>query len=152
MDVLGRNADTETGEYFRRSVWGWRPLWTYCCAVADVCRNVQYGQSNDGDGLEAEDALELAKTLRANLASGATKAYIEQRDADLRALPDQTCPTCQGKAKRFVVDHGTRYLSLCNHCRGHGVVRPFETWYLLTERDIAEFAEFLEHSGGFSIC
>ena len=31
MDVYGRKPKNETGEYFRRNVWGWHPLWEYCC-------------------------------------------------------------------------------------------------------------------------
>jgi hypothetical protein len=38
MDVYGKDAVSEKGEYFRNNVWYWRPLWNYCIEVApDLC-------------------------------------------------------------------------------------------------------------------
>ena len=63
MDVYGVDPTTEDGAYFRRNVWGWRPLWTLveCIAedvefeaIADVS-----GHFNDGDGLGAIDSVRL---------------------------------------------------------------------------------------------
>jgi len=53
MDVMGMNATSEKGEYFRNNVWWWRPLWDYCLNEhGDIAGQVEHGHSNDGDGLD----------------------------------------------------------------------------------------------------
>jgi hypothetical protein len=59
FDIIGTNATTKEGKYFRNNVWWWRPLAIYIKFVApeklyNKCRN---WQSNDGDGLNAVDSL-----------------------------------------------------------------------------------------------
>jgi hypothetical protein len=40
----------------------------------------------------------------------------------------------------------------CNGCNGEGKKDAWELSYYLDLDDITEFADFLENSGGFSIC
>ena len=40
----------------------------------------------------------------------------------------------------------------CNYCQGKGSVRPWSTHYSFGLDHLQEFAEFLEHCGGFRIC
>ena len=50
MDVYGKAPTAEVGEYFRRNVWGWRPLWDMCLDLfPELTEKVEYGHSNDGD-------------------------------------------------------------------------------------------------------
>ena len=58
MDVSGRKPTTKQGEYFRNNVWWWwHPLASYICEVApEIADHCDYWQTNDGDGLNAEDA------------------------------------------------------------------------------------------------
>lgn len=78
MDVYGRKASTDTGHYFRNNIWWWHPLWTYCCEVwPELTVKVPGGHYNDGDGLDADDAQELARRLEAEVTNGRTKIYEE---------------------------------------------------------------------------
>jgi hypothetical protein len=153
MDVYGKAPTSETGKYFRRSVWGWRPLWTYCEETApEISEKVAYGHTNDGDGLGVEDSIALSQHLREEIASGCTARYIRERDDRLASLPDEPCRICDGTGRRLPppdVGAGTRP---CNGCSSRGMVRPFETHYGLLVEDVTEFADFLSDCGGFEIC
>lgn len=158
MDVYGKNE----GAYFRRSVWGWRPLADYVLSEhADLAAGCAYWHSNDGDGLDEAGALALAAALRADVESGAAAAYITARDARIAALPQQPCNICQGRGTRTREDD-ERLLGAgaaiapeggmkCNGCNGVGYVADWETHYPLDVDDLRDFARFLETSGGFAI-
>lgn len=167
MDVYGKAATDGVGEYFRRSVWGWRPLAEYVVTRhPQIAAGCTYWQSNDGDGLDAAGAVELAKALRADVASGRAAAYVAQRNAHLAALPRLTCRVCQGR-KRRTRDDDRRLVPdlvaqgrwivpeegiVCNGCQGEGTVEDSDTHYPLEVEDLVEFAEFCATSGGFEIC
>src|SRR5687768_13699993 len=105
MDVYGKQPKTEVGRYFRANVWWWRPLWDYCAKLApeiipeDLHRA---GHMNDGEGLDEVGARALAILLQAEIASGRCEAFATDRRARLAALPDETCPICQGPGSRAV--------------------------------------------------
>ena len=170
MDVYGKNAANEVGEYFRRNVWGWRPLWEYVeLTHPDIASLVEYGYSNDGDGLNATNSKALAKALREDLAVGLTAKYIEGRNKILSELPLETCDLCGGTGIR-TDDVGQEYkmpereldeamaialgrtCGYCNGCNAEGTKEPWETNYYLEVEDIEQFADFLENCGGFEIC
>lgn len=163
MDVHGKDPAGESGEYFRRTVWTWHPLWDYCCAVAPALgARVKYGHSNDGDGLDAAHSLALSGLIRRELKSGATDRYLAARDAAVAAMPDEECPICAGTGKRKrAPDSGAGRFG-CNGCGGRyeeggfgepgtGRIRPGATHYRLERADVEEFAAFLEECGGFEI-
>jgi hypothetical protein len=153
MDVYGTNPKNQVGEYFRRNVWGWHPLWEYCQDThPDIANKVEHGHSNDGDGLESADSIKLAKALKKDIRSGSAQKYIEGRDAILDALPDEDCEYCDEKGNREWTENEVTVIKKCNACSGSKKVRPFATWYQLELEDIKEFANFLENCGGFSIC
>lgn len=58
MDVSGRNPKNKTGEYFRASVWSWRPIHEI---MATTCRDLlgdellQSMSYNDGAGPEDQE-------------------------------------------------------------------------------------------------
>lgn len=67
-DVYGNNPASKAGEEFCKNVWRWPPLAELCIDTAPkVCANCKYWFSNDGDGLDAHDAAELAMALQARL-------------------------------------------------------------------------------------
>ena len=71
MDICGRNPTGERGQYFCNNVWWWRPLADYCIKVApDICAACRYWHSNDGDGLDATEAVILAEALRKEMDAG----------------------------------------------------------------------------------
>lgn len=156
MDVFGLAPTSATGEYFRRNVWGWHPLWEYVERNhPEIAVKVEAGHSNDGDGLGAEDAAALADLLREDLRSGQAHVYVVERDVALAALAPEPCHLCEGTGVRrddVAVRAGMDTRGWCNGCDGSGQVLPWVTHYSLDASDIAEFADFLADSGGFTIC
>ncbi len=163
MDIYGKN-----GDYFRRNVWSWHPLADLCEWFAqDIFDKCQRWHSNDGGGLDGDDARALADALDTALRHGRVTAYIAERNAALAALPDQSCSTCAGSGIRtdaIGVDQGmiTRVVEQdghprhgqtgwCNGCDGVGHARPTATWYAVTVDDVSEFVEFLRDCDGFEI-
>lgn len=169
MDVYGKAPTSETGKYFRRNVWGWRPLWNYCeDNHHDIVAGVD-GHSNSGDGLDADGAIALGKALLADVDSGAAQAYVDARNATIAQLPRAECTLCNGTGIRgdeVGMQHGMPIRTLdvtqqvvlgrihgwCNGCDGMGDKENWEASYFLDLDDVAEFAEFLLDSGGFEIC
>jgi hypothetical protein len=169
MDVIGKNKNSEVGSYFRRNVWGWRPLWKYVELIhSDLAEKVEHSQSNDGDGLDGKDSSELARRLRADLADGTAYRYVSVRNEWLAGLERTACPHCEGtgiRADLVGTDAGMPIRELspevqvvtgrthgyCNGCSGYGDQPNWETNYPLSVTDIEEFADFLEVCNGFEI-
>ena len=170
MDVYGKNAKNETGEYFRRNVWGWHPLWEYCENVhPELVESVEHGHSNDGDGLDEDGALALANALRSDIEDGTVDEYISARNKVLSELERPTCELCEGtgiRSDEIGVQFGMPERELspemailtgrthgsCNACNGEGKKDHWATHYSVDKQDISEFADFLANSGGFEIC
>lgn len=151
MDVYGKNADRKSGRYFRNSVWWWHPLWEYCAMISEVAAAVEHGHSNDGDGLDAEASRLLSRELRAAIKSGATKAYAKKRKEEIDAMPDIECEICDGTGKRTEAPNVGAGNIPCNGCAGRGRRRPSGESYHFSVENVASFAEFLAHCGGFEI-
>lgn len=168
MDVVGKNPSAATGEYFRNNVWWWRPLWDYCISVApEICESVS-GHYNDGDGLDAANAEQLAQLLLEEVHSGRTARYKKYYDARLSKLPQVECSYCDSTGIRTdevginmgmperELDESSQILlgrthGWCNACKGEGRVDHFETNYPFTVENVQQFAEFCRESGGFEI-
>lgn len=138
--------DETKGAYFRNNVWWWRPLWEYVQEVAGIERIKEFGGSNDGEVTE-EEALQIAKKLRAEIKKGKTKDYEWDYTWKLVRMPDIKCKLCNGTGKR----NDEHVKGECNACNGLGHERPFETNYPFSVENVKEFAEFCENSGGFEI-
>lgn len=101
MDVIGVKPKNGKGEYFRNNWWWWRPLWEFCEFVApELTDKVENAGSNDGDGLDGEDAEALGKALRKAVKAGVAKRYKTEREEWLGSLPIHPCPHCQATGKR----------------------------------------------------
>jgi hypothetical protein len=156
MDVYGKNPKAPEGEYFRANVWFWRPLADYVCSIApELCCKCQYWQSNDGDGLEASDSIQLAERLQAELDAGRTEAHAHIYQSKQAAMPKEFCSTCEGTGtRRPVPERGAGDLKdggiRCNGCDGDGYCEPFN--YPFSVKAVQEFTAFLRASGGFMIC
>jgi hypothetical protein len=169
MDVYG-NKD---GAYFRRNIWGWRPLAELVCRLEpELTAGCTHWFCNSGDGLKARASRELAKSLQAQIASGRVGRLVAARDKALAALVDEQCKWCAGTGVRTDAtgiadglptrvigpDTGAKpdhprfgETGWCNCCDGRGSNRPSATNYPLTVKDVREFAEFLADCGGFAI-
>jgi len=145
MDVIGMNPQDPAGEYFRRNVWGWRPIAAYvetmCQSVIPDGCSVQDWHYNVGYGLPVRAAVCLADLIDAQIQTGEAAEYIAQRDAELAALPDEPCECLANW-----VQNGR-----CRRCDGRCTVRPMETWYVLELEDLRAFARFARASGGFEV-
>jgi DnaJ-class molecular chaperone len=159
MDVYGVKPKNEKGEYFRNNVWWWRPLWDYCLDFhPSVADKVKDGHSNSGDGLNAGDSKKLAAFIKKDLDSGKAQKYAQKREEELNSLPDVPCEYCETTGSRTWQPHegpndtDTVQIKTCNSCKGKGSVRPWPTQYPFSVENLAEFQEFLDNCGGFSIC
>lgn len=160
MDVMGSNATSEAGEYFRASVWGWRPLASLCLNMApEIWQRIQYPNTNDGDGLNAKWSKRLAEVLSRKVMTGEVQKYIDQYQAALDALPDETCTTCGGSGERNYADphldpaivKGRTGTFPCNGCGGTGHRRPSDTFYTIDLEVVQRWILFLRDCGGFAI-
>lgn len=168
MDLMGVDPKNDKGTYFRNNVWWWHPLAEYITSTfPDLAANCEHWHSNDGDGLNEEDSIELAKQIRAAAENGSLDKYINERQAKLDAMPDLKCDLCQGtgvRTDRIGVENGMPNKLIeeeghprngekgyCNGCGGKGTNRPFECKYHISKENTLEFAEFIENSGGFRI-
>lgn len=151
MDVYGLAPIAEEGKYFRRSVWGWRPLAQFILSQVPerITRNCTYWQSNDGDGLNALWSRALSAELFKLIRNGSAETYVVMRDATIAELPPVTCPICHGTGTGIA--HGQNVPRGCTGCKGTGKSAHWESYYSLTLEDIQEFASFAEASGGFAI-
>lgn len=171
MDVYGVNPVSEKGSYFRNNVWWWRPLWDYCCEVSELARSVENGHNNSGDGLDADGAKELAKTLMIEIGAGNTLKYQEEYRKEQSELPMQDCSLCEGTGirtapspsgedfKQYEKELSPEQQALygrthgwCNGCDGAGKKPHWGTNYPFSVENVADFAEFLADCGGFEIC
>jgi hypothetical protein len=169
MDVFGVSPTTEKGEYFRNNVWWWRPLWEYCIYVApDICSKV-YGHTNDGDGLDAAESLQLSEILFTELWNGRTLQYQKDYYQNIADLPREKCTICNGTGIRddqLGIDNGWPLKELdpevqiltgrthgsCNACKGIGTNENWAASYPFSVENVAQFAQFCAESGGFQIC
>lgn len=154
MDVYGRSPQSKIGEYFRNNVWYWHPLWDYCYDVApEIISETLFrdGHGNNGVGLNALKSRKLAEKLDAEIIAGRTAQYQKQYNAELAAIPEETCTVCAGTGKRKPPPEVGPGNEPCNGCKGKGKTRPFSTWYKFTVGNVKEFVEFLKDCGGFEI-
>jgi len=152
MDVYGRKARSEVGEYFRANVWSWPELWDYCREVApELTAKVPLAYSNDGDGLDDDDSRALAAKLLTELAAGRTAKYAGDRAKRLAEMPSIPCTICAGTGKRLPPPACGAGDQACNGCRGLGKVRPSECHYVFDVDRVERWAAFLAECGGFEI-
>jgi hypothetical protein len=156
MDVCGNNPTTEEGNYFHNSIWFWCPLANYIKQAApDIAGKCRYWDSNDGDGLDSANALELAAILQAEIDSGRCEHYARIYTSAQEMASDVACDICAGTGTRKPVPEcgaGTLVSGVrCNACAGKGHVRPWSTHYPFDVENISEFVAFLRGCGGFAI-
>lgn len=158
MDVYGKKPTTEEGKYFRNNVWWWRPLARYVCEIApQTAEKCRYWQSNDGDGLNAEDSADLARILETEVVSGRAASYEKRYASAQEMQADIVCDLCEGTGTRAPVPQRgagdpKRGGTPRNKCHGEGYVRPTSTYYPFSVDNVKEFITFLRGCGGFEIC
>jgi hypothetical protein len=172
MDIYGIRPTSKRGEYYRNGRWSWEHLatlvTTLCSKESARCKN---WFTNDGDGLIGVGACDLADALQDKINQGAVRSYIKIRNAELKAIPNDSCDLCEGTGvvqrdakdqttKKFPTDaewSGDKHppagqVGWGEDCDGRGFNRPEETLYPIKTKDVREFIAFLRDSGGFEIC
>ena len=143
FDVYGKKPSNETGKYFRNNCWYWRPLWNYVETVCPkIAAKVEYPQSNDGSGLDEEDAFQLYWELQQSIQNGTLVEYEKAYKEYIEQLPDEKC-SCVGD------DNIAK--NECFACKGTGMTQNFDKHYPFDSDNVREFAEFVKYSGGFEI-
>jgi hypothetical protein len=156
MDVYGKKPTSEEGEYFRNNMQAWGSLAEYINEVApDIAIKCEYWHGNDGDGLDAANALKLAETLQAEVDSGRCELRERARASVQEGMPTEPCPLCDGTGRRkpgreagagdFVTG------IVCVLCGGRGRITPWSRSGWFSVRNVQDFVAFLRGSGGFEI-
>lgn len=170
MDVYGENPKNSKGEYFRNNVWWWRPLSEFIQgSYPEIAEKCEYWDSNDGAGLDEYNSSLLADKIRQDLALGVVAEWEKNYNQYRASLPRTTCGQCDGsgiRSDKLGLEHGHPLKELspevqiltgrthgwCNGCDGVGTQENFMANYPFSTENVAEFAEFLENCGGFTIC
>jgi hypothetical protein len=143
FDLMGVNAKSKTGEYFRNNIWWWRALANYVVNETNTPEPDSWF-SNDGYEVPEAEAVRIADILDEKLASGEVRKFSVQYVKNMRKLPKEPCDFCGQTGKRGGM--------VCNGCGGKGVRKPFIANYPFHVRNVREFAKFARASGGFRIC
>ena len=150
FDLEGCRPANESGEFFSINIWWWGAVWLYVCKVCEDIisdEDKEGGNCNDGHLIAEDKALQIAKRLREEIASGRTKKYEEGRKHWIESLPDEVCDLCKGTGER----HDQYVDGTCNSCKGSGIVRPWITCFPFSEECVRKFTLFCENCGGFEI-
>lgn len=82
MDIYGKAPRSDAGKYFRNNVWWWHPLAfmieELCPTEAAPCKS---WHTNDGEGLNDEQAKALADKLDSLLQDGIVHEWVEKHKA-----------------------------------------------------------------------
>ena len=152
MDVYGKKPKTPAGEYFRSNVWYWRPLWVMIEELyPEIASEVEYAQSNDGDGLSYKSSIALAQLLEKDILSGKIDKYIEDYNKEKESIPPDDCTYCNNLGTRDWPSGDTVITKVCNACNGTLKVPNYLQHYYMDINLIKEFQIFLANCGGFEI-
>lgn len=136
MDVYGRKPDSEVGNYFRASVWGWYPILDLIAETGIFTdEQIEEMGTNMGAGPEdAETAIRLADALEGLIAG-------VRSDGEYIATSDRTT-------------RGTAMVAIGIMDMLNGADMRSSVDAPIFSCDVGfvkEFIEFCRHSGGFQI-
>jgi hypothetical protein len=77
MDVFGTKPANNTGKYFCRNLFGWADIVRYLHFIAPgITSKCRSWNTNDGPGLNAQDAYALASVVDDEIFHGRTAEYM----------------------------------------------------------------------------
>ena len=158
------NHKSEKGEYFRNNVWWWRRLADFVCDKTGVVAEEDKAswQCNDGHEVSEEEAMQIAKQLKALIKDGTVSKVIreteeQQKEAEANnKFVDILHKMLADKVER---ETGDKNLAPRDYPKD-----DHDTWdwiqskynysasYPFTMANVEEFIEFCEQSNGFRIC
>lgn len=131
MDVYGKAPASETGEYFRASIWSWRPIHELIEKTNVLPPKMVEDMSfNDGAGPDAEQAKLLAYAL---------ELMIHGMDDEHEFMLTSEIDGPVAEMIRQLSDNGIE------------VISPRGTVYSADVAHVREFIEFCRDSGGFEV-
>jgi hypothetical protein len=132
MDVYGRNPKSERGEYFRSTIWGWRPIHEMIeqanVLPPDMVEEMSF---NDGAGPEEDLALLLSYQL---------EQMIDGMDEEHEFMLSSE------------VDGPIGALISALNSQGIDIISPRGPVYSASVGHVRDFIEFCRESGGFQVC
>ena len=161
MDIF---EEQNKGYYFRNNVWWWGPLAQYFLEHTKVItdpKKIEGFGYNDGVEIDEEEAVQIAKQLKHLIKTGHTKKYEEEymvvyKKAELHNKKVQK--ELESFQKAMDKKHG-KDIAPINYPKEDkekwDAIYSKKDWnggYPFSEKNVKEFAEFAEQSGGFQIC
>ena len=152
------------GVYFRNNVWWWRPLASYVIEHTKVItdeKKIQGFSYNDGVEISAEEAEQIAKQLYYLLQSGHTKKYEDEYMAVYKKAETHNKKVRKemevfqnAMDKKHKKDIAPKDYPKDDYKKWSAIYAKMDNngGYPFNLRNVKEFAEFAEQSGGFTIC
>ena len=158
------NHKSEKGEYFRNNVWGWRRLADFVCTQTGVVQDEhkKFWQSNDGHEVTDQEALQIAKQLKALIKDGTVSKAIHEVEEETKKAEENN--KFVDECHRMLRDKVERETGKTNLAPADYPKEDHDTWdwiqskydyassYPFTMENVEEFIEFCEQSNGFRIC
>tara|TARA_R100001129_G_scaffold31025_1_gene20556 strand:+ start:2697 stop:3080 length:384 start_codon:yes stop_codon:yes gene_type:complete len=121
FDLNSIKPKDPNNDYFRNSVWSWRPLWNF---VAENCdniltyRDVKMGSYNDGYKISKSKAIKIANKLDELVNSGEVAQYARDYEkAEEGSVVDENGETLPIKYP-FSVDNVLDFSRFCRNSGG----------------------------------
>jgi len=158
------NHKTENGEYFRNNVWWWRRLADFVCTHTGVVeeKDKPEWQSNGGHEVSEEQAMQIAKQLKALIKDGTVSKAIKEVEQEMAKAEENNkfVDRCHEMLRDKVEkETGKENLAPADYPKD-----DHDTWdwiqskysygssYPFTMENVERFIEFCEQSNGFRIC
>jgi len=158
------NHKNENGEYFRNNNWWWRRLADFVCEHTGVVeeKNKPEWQSNGGHEIDEEQALQIAKQLKALIKDGTVSKVIQEVEKEEKEAEknNKFVDICHEMLREKV----ERETNKTNLAPADYPTKDNHTWawiqskydygssYPFTMENVERFIKFCEDSRGFKIC
>ena len=158
------NHKNENGEYFRNNVWWWRRLADFVCEHTGVIeeKNKPEWQSNGGHEVDEEQALQIAKQLKALIKDGTVSKAIREVEEETKKADENN--KFVDECHKMLRDKVERETGKSNLAPADYPEKDHDTWswiqskysygssYPFTMENVEQFIKFCEDSRGFRIC
>ena len=161
FEDLGKYQE-QKGTYFRNNVWWWRPLAHYVLTHTKVIddNKKECWSYNDNCIVEEQEAIQIAKQLKHLIKKGHTKRFEAEWEARRKTIEIHNDKVekeleehCQDVYKKLGKTIAPKDFPKKDHDKWEKIYRRRNSdgSYPFSVKNVKEFAEFCEYSGGFSI-
>ena len=163
FDISGLRPKNEKGEYFRNNVWYWRPLAQYVLEETKVIDEVEHEgwHYNDNQIVTEQQAEQISKQLDHLIKNGDCKKFAQEWEKRRKKIEKHN-EKVEKELDKHVKDVQRR-MNNSNLAPKDFPKEDHDKWekiyrrrnsdasYPFSIKNVEEFAEFCENSGGFSI-